>query len=1109
MTGEIPAELGQLQNLKVLDLSFNNLWGKIPRELGQIQGIQLLALNRNLLEGTIPEEFENLLNLTGLHLNGNMLTGAIPLSLLRCQSLTNLFLDRNQFYGDLPSELGRWQHMRLLRLSQNRFTGEIPSSLCQMASLEGLSLDENQFRGQIPSCVGELPELVVLDLSWNQLSGKIPRLANLKMRHLDLEANKLSGKIPKDLGQLRQLYALHLSHNGLEGELPIELGALEKLQYLYLNDNKILGEIPPSFGQMLELSVMDLAHNNLRGRIPAELGQLQELTFLDLCDNQLSGGIPPELGQLANLLSLGLSYNRLSGEIPVQLKQMAALDSLALRSNQFTGDLAALEGWKFWNLDLGFNAFSGRVSKIWVADALDLSHNHFSGNLDELASGLCHNGTVQVRGLHLNHNNFEGFVPDCFLQSETLLRLSLNSNQLEGPIPQIAAVNLVALTLHHNHLSGNLPSFHSSPQLSILTLHDNSLEGVLHPIRLVSACVDNPSYTLLGLSCIALKLSMSDIDGKQNCESLGLHDRAFSRKHREVLQNCPHACGVCPSFASSKATFHSNRFSCNVPAKMSIGTLHATAVMGNMLGDGTMLNASWISPEEIQSFLYFSPRVWRANMFILSVISSLLACMIVFGKSLRRRLQKVFWNFSQTCLEARAMRRTAEYNVGMLRVSSLTFCLSCPLIGLFWLGTGYHTCSPPLSQFTAANLRTNSWVDIGVVGIWCTMTIFFRCAIFCMQGHTENGFVRKRERFAHCKLMCFNIVAWLLWISIAIVLSLPSILFAVAQALPAHNTSGLSPNMLSGVHMAAPYLIVFIDVWIAVPLSTIYSERSGIERSRLVMTLRLFSAWFLSLLTTTFLHENCFGGWKLFWAVCQENAPERHFFEWNLWDEELLNPTTDMCSLKFSWPQGRCTRSVVDGLTSLLLKKLLFRSIGMPLLTMLSWCLSRPQDSEETEDGRHLLFMGCWPVTTSMLKPYNQVTLLTTYLEVLFFWTPFIPLLSVGVLFLASANLFLLDIGVWQFGFRAPTNARNSNATLSKGYLMFALFAGCCFQLWHAFGTKMYGRHMIWLNLAAAALPMPSRLWRLDWFWSCTIDESGKECEGSIELAEQSEQLAA
>ena len=225
-----------------------------------------------------------------------------------------------------------------------------------------------------------------------------------------------------------------------------------------------------------------------------------------------------------------------------------------------------------WKLDVGFNAFSGRVSKLWVSDALDLSHNHFSGNLDELAIYLCQNGTVQLRGLHLNHNNFEGFVPDCFLQSEMLRRLSLNNNQLEGPIPQIAAVNLVALTLHHNHLSGNLPSFHSSPQLSVLTLHENSLGGVLRPIRLVSACVDNPSYTLLGLNCIALKLSLLHVGGKQNCESLGHHVRAFSKIRSEVLQNCPHTCGACPSFASSKATFHSNRFSCDVPAKMSIGT---------------------------------------------------------------------------------------------------------------------------------------------------------------------------------------------------------------------------------------------------------------------------------------------------------------------------------------------------------------------------------------------------------------------------------------------------------------------------------------------------------------------------------------------------------
>ena len=40
------------------------------------------------------------------------------------------------------------------------------------------------------------------------------------------------------------------------------------------------------------------------------------------------------------------------------------------------------------------------------------------------------------------------------------------------------------------------------------------------------------------------------------------------------------------------------------------------------------------------------------------------------------------------------------------------------------------------------------------------------------------------------------------------------------------------------------------------------------------MTFRLSSAWLMSLLATVFLHENCFGGWKLFWLVCKEGSPE-------------------------------------------------------------------------------------------------------------------------------------------------------------------------------------------------------------------------------------------
>lgn len=74
---------------------------------------------------------------------------------------------------------------------------------------------------------------------------------------------------------------------------------------------------------------------------------------------------------------------------------------------------------------------------------------------------------------------------------------------------------------------------------------------------------------------------------------------------------------LCGDKQSAKATFHHNRFSCEVPASISNASdVHATVVMGNMVGHGYALNASWISAEENQAFLYYSPKVWRDHMSI-------------------------------------------------------------------------------------------------------------------------------------------------------------------------------------------------------------------------------------------------------------------------------------------------------------------------------------------------------------------------------------------------------------------------------------------------------------------------------------------------------------
>ena len=90
LSGTIPAELGNLNNLRLLYLYGNELSGTIPSSLGNLTNLTYLYLYGNELSGTIPAELGNLANLTGLHLGSNQLTGTIPSSLGNLANLTGL-----------------------------------------------------------------------------------------------------------------------------------------------------------------------------------------------------------------------------------------------------------------------------------------------------------------------------------------------------------------------------------------------------------------------------------------------------------------------------------------------------------------------------------------------------------------------------------------------------------------------------------------------------------------------------------------------------------------------------------------------------------------------------------------------------------------------------------------------------------------------------------------------------------------------------------------------------------------------------------------------------------------------------------------------------------
>jgi hypothetical protein len=213
------------QQVRSIDLEYNNLDGSLPNSIGDFTALEWIYLRLNHLSGGIPPELGNLSGLIGLDLSWNRLSGGIPPELANLSSLQHLWLESNQLSGVIPLELGNLSNLRRLRLYLNRLSGSIPPELGNLSNLRLLLLDRNQLSGNIPPDLGNLSNLTYL---W-------------------LHSNQLNGNIPPELGNLSSLSTLDLSSNRLSGGIPPELGSLSNLQELYLNSNRLRGAIPTEF----------------------------------------------------------------------------------------------------------------------------------------------------------------------------------------------------------------------------------------------------------------------------------------------------------------------------------------------------------------------------------------------------------------------------------------------------------------------------------------------------------------------------------------------------------------------------------------------------------------------------------------------------------------------------------------------------------------------------------------------------------------------------------------------------------------------------------------------------------------------------------------------
>ncbi|NEQ39708.1 MAG: hypothetical protein F6K40_27040 [Okeania sp. SIO3I5] len=138
-------ENAQENKLKELDLSnkfyseYHKELTEIPTEVWELEQLEVLNLTYNQLT-TIPESITKLTNLTELSLTYNQLT-TIPESITKLTNLTELSLSYNQL-TTIPESITKLTNLTELSLSYNQLT-TIPESITKLTNLTELSLRGN------------------------------------------------------------------------------------------------------------------------------------------------------------------------------------------------------------------------------------------------------------------------------------------------------------------------------------------------------------------------------------------------------------------------------------------------------------------------------------------------------------------------------------------------------------------------------------------------------------------------------------------------------------------------------------------------------------------------------------------------------------------------------------------------------------------------------------------------------------------------------------------------------------------------------------------------------------------------------------------------------
>ena len=511
--GNLPPELNLLTELEELTISnFQaniqawKLGGTLPAEFGNMENLRVLNLGNNEIVGDLPDQLGNLSKLEMLSLKGNQLDDFIPGALGKLSELQVLDLSENLLRGNIPDSLGLLSELESLDLSHNRLVDKIPESLGNLKSLTNLDLSNNDLRGNPPESLIGLTSLVRLDLSENILQGLLsPGIVEFaRSRPSCNMASEAQGLcIPEregyQLGSSRDICGVAVeagctSCTDLNPEKERQCNVLEEIYFStngpeWVNNQGWLAS--PSICEWAglrceedKLVSFQLPANNLTGDFPDFIGTMPHLESLDLSNNNLSGIVPFSVAQRASdLLSCNLVGNSPMLCMPadsnyLSLGQSAICGlplenacSLPAEASILTFEVAnQRDGIQFfWETSIGSEAYSyeleQKMGNSFIAVArIDGIESNGRAQSYSLTLGTVDEEVLIFRLIQLNPDGSKSFSPEkTIINSENLLVVDVYPNPVLN--------NLNILIASKENVVGSLELFNLQGQ-RVLTIVD-------------------------------------------------------------------------------------------------------------------------------------------------------------------------------------------------------------------------------------------------------------------------------------------------------------------------------------------------------------------------------------------------------------------------------------------------------------------------------------------------------------------------------------------------------------------------------------------------------------------------------------------------------------